>query len=150
MKRSKAATKTAADKPVDLMGLLHVAYAAQAEVEGKLGTVGLSMAKLQALKALADAGGSVPLGQLAERLACVKSNITQLVDRLEAEGFVARESHPKDRRTRLAVLTAAGRKACTEGTRLQLESERNLLGTLTRDEARQLGTLLEKVGRQRV
>src|SRR5262249_48149161 len=99
------------NKPVDLMGLLHTAYAAQAEVEVKLGSVGLSMAKLHALKALADAGGSVPLGQLAERLSCVKSNITQLVDRLEADGFVARESHPKDRRTRLAVLTAAGRTA---------------------------------------
>ena len=129
------------------MGLLHTAYAAQAEVEAKLGTVGLSLAKLQALKALADAGGSIPLGQLAERLACVKSNITQLVDRLEAEGFVARESHPNDRRTRLAVLTAEGRKACTDGTRLLQESERNMLGTLTREEARQLGTLLEKIGR---
>jgi DNA-binding MarR family transcriptional regulator len=147
MNRSRAAAKGAAARPVDLMGLLHAAYAAQGEVEAKLDTVGLSLAKLQALKALADAGGSVPLGQLAERLACVKSNITQLVDRLEADGFVARESHPKDRRTRLAVLTAAGRKACTEGTRLMQESERNLLGTLSRDEARQLGSLLEKIGR---
>ena len=149
MNRSKLGAKTSPAKPVDLMGLLHTAYAAQAEVEAKLDTVGLSLAKLQALRALADAGGSVPLGQLAERLSCVKSNITQLVDRLEADGFVARESHPNDRRTRLAVLTAAGRKACMDGTRLQQESERNLLGALTHDEARQLGTLLEKVGRPR-
>jgi len=144
MNRSKAG-----GKPVDLMDLLHTAYAAQAEVEAQLGTAGLSLAKLLALQALADAGGSVPLGQLAERLACVKSNITQLVDRLEADGFVARESDPKDRRTRLAVLTAAGRKACAEGTRLHQESERTLLNGLTRDEARQLGALLEKVGRPR-
>jgi len=144
MNRSKAPE----GKPVELMGLLHVAYAAQAEVETALGTVGLSLAKLQALQALVDAGGSLPLGQLAERLACVKSNITQLVDRLEADGVVARESDPKDRRTRLAVLTAAGRKACTDGTRLQEESERQLLGSLSRAEARQLGALLEKVGRR--
>jgi DNA-binding MarR family transcriptional regulator len=145
MNRSKAAGA----RPVDLMGLLHTAYAAQAEVEAKLGTVGLSLAKLLALQALADAGGSVPLGQLADRLSCVKSNITQLVDRLEADGFVARESDPKDRRTKLAVLTAVGRKACTDGTRLQHESERALLETLTKDEARQLGALLEKVNRAR-
>jgi DNA-binding MarR family transcriptional regulator len=137
----------AASRPVDLIALLHTAYAAQAEVEAKLSALGLSLPKLLALKALSDAGESLPLGQLAERLSCVKSNITQLVDRLETDGLVAREADPADRRTRLAVLTAAGRKACKDGARLQLETERELLTTLTRDEARQLGTLLEKLGR---
>jgi DNA-binding MarR family transcriptional regulator len=146
--RAASGTKTGG-KPVNLLDLLHTAYAAQAEVEAQLGTVGLSMAKLHALQALAAAGGPVALTQLADKLSCVKSNITQLVDRLEADGFVARESDPKDRRARLAVLTAAGRKACTDGTRLHQESERRLLNGLTRDEARQLGALLEKVGPRR-
>jgi DNA-binding MarR family transcriptional regulator len=151
MKRSKAGAGTGARaaKPVDLMGLLHTAYAAQAEVEATLNEIGLSLPKLVALQKLDAAGGSVPLGQLAGRLSCVKSNITQLVDRLEADGLVARESDPKDRRTKLAVLTAAGRKAVTEGTRLQQQSERKLLDALTHAEARQLGTLLEKLGRPR-
>lgn len=134
---------------VDLMSLLHTAHTAQAEVESKLSALDLSLPKLFALKALFDAGDSLPLGQLAERLSCVKSNITQLVDRLEADGFVARKADPGDRRTRLAVLTFAGRRACKEGTRIQQETERDLLTTLTRDEARQLAVLLEKVGRPR-
>ena len=128
------------------MTLLHAAHAAQAQVESTLGTRGLSLAKLMALRALSEAGESLPLGQLADRLACVKSNITQLVDRLEADGFVARKADPGDRRTKLAVLTAAGRKACSDGTRLQQETERALLSTLTGDEARQLAGLLEKLG----
>jgi DNA-binding MarR family transcriptional regulator len=136
-------------KPVDLIALLHTAQMAQAEVESRLSAVGLSWPKLLALQALSDAGESLPLGQLAERLACVKSNITQLVDRLEADGFVARQADPEDRRTRLAVLTASGRKVCREGTRLKQEAERDLLTTLTRDEARQLAGLLEKVGAAR-
>lgn len=131
--------------PVDLISLLHTAHTAQAEVELKLSALGLSLPKLLALRALFDAGESLPLGQLAERLSCVKSNITQLVDRLEADGFVARKADPHDRRTRLAVLTAAGGKACKEGTRVQRETERDLLKTLTRDETRQLAALLEKV-----
>jgi DNA-binding MarR family transcriptional regulator len=135
-----------AGAPIQLASLLHTAYAAQAEVEAKLSAVGLSMAKLQALTALADAGEPMPLGQLAERLSCVKSNITQLVDRLEADGFVARQADRRDRRTRLAVLTAAGRKACKEGLRVQRETERALLGALSRDEAAQLALLLGKVG----
>ncbi len=44
------------------------------------------------------------------------------------------------------MLTAAGRKACSEGTRVQQETERALLTTLTSDESRQLAALLEKVG----
>ena len=134
--------------PVDLISLLHTAHTAQAEVESRLSALGLSLPKLLALKALFDAGEPMRLGQLAERLSCVKSNITQLVDRLEADGFVARKADPADRRTRLAVLTAAGRKACKQGAGVQQQAERHLLKTLTRDEARQLARLLGKIGPQ--
>jgi DNA-binding MarR family transcriptional regulator len=133
--------------PTGLFAVLHAAHAAEAEVEAKLNEVHLSMAKLMALKALSEAGESLPLGQLAGRLSCVKSNITQLVDRLEADGLVARRLDPNDRRTKLAVLTAAGRKACDEGTRVQRDVERALLKRLTRDEARMLETLVSKMGR---
>src|SRR6478735_3002007 len=78
-----------------LVSLLHTAAAAQAH------------------------GESLPLGQLAERLSCVKSNITQLVDRLEADGLVSRAPDPHDRRARLAVMTPAGRIACEAGTRIR-------------------------------
>jgi len=132
--------------PTGLVAVLHAAHAAEAEVESKLNEVHLSMAKLMALKALSEAGESLPLGQLAGRLSCVKSNITQLVDRLEADGLVARRLDPNDRRTKLAVLTAAGRKACDEGTRVQRDVERALLKRLTRDEARILETLVSKMG----
>jgi len=139
-------SRTATPKPVDLMGLLHTAYAAQDAVEARLAPLGLSLAKLAALSALAAAPDGLPLGQLADRLSCVKSNITQLVDRLEADGFVARTAAANDRRTKLAVLTPAGRKAWTDGVRLQQEAERELLKGLNREESRQLAALLEKVG----
>jgi DNA-binding MarR family transcriptional regulator len=135
--------------PTGLFAVLHAAHAAEAEVEAKLNEVHLSMAKLMALKALSEAGESLPLGQLAERLSCVKSNITQLVDRLESDGLVARKLDPNDRRAKLAVLTAAGRKACEEGTRVQRDVERALLKRLTGDEARMLETLISKMGTSR-
>jgi DNA-binding MarR family transcriptional regulator len=117
-----------------LFALLHAADVAHEHVESKLAAVGLSLPKLAALRALADADGPLPLGQLAGRLSCVKSNITQLVDRLEADGFVARAPDPGDRRSRLAVMTAAGRKACEAGSRVQEETERELFGALSADE----------------
>jgi DNA-binding MarR family transcriptional regulator len=133
--------------PFDLMAMLHVAHAAENQIEARLNTIGLSLTKLVALKALADAAAPMPLGQLADRLSCVKSNITQLVDRLEADGFVARKLDPHDRRTKLAALTAAGRRACEEATRMQQDAERELARSLTREEAQRLASLLAKVAK---
>jgi DNA-binding MarR family transcriptional regulator len=135
-----------ASEPVRLLAILHAAHAAEGEVEARLNAIGLSLAKLVALRALAEAGEPVPLGQLAERLACVKSNITQLVDRLEADGLVARKPAPNDRRTKLASLTAAGRRAFEDSARVQHDAERDLLKRLSVDETRQLGSLLAKLG----
>lgn len=129
-----------------LLPLLHAAGSAQAYVESQLGAIDLSLAKLLALGTLLDAGGSLTLGQLAERLSCVKSNITQLVDRLEADGLVARKPDLNDRRTRLAVMTAAGKKACKDGRRLQERAERDLFDALTPAEAHQLARLMGKLG----
>lgn len=128
-----------------LATLLHAAAAAEHAVESRLGDIGLSLAKLAALKALADAGEPIPLTQLAGRLSCVKSNITQLIDRLEADGLVQRESDPKDRRTKLAALTAAGREACREGLRIQESAEQTVLGRLSTTESRSLAALLAKI-----
>ncbi len=129
-----------------LYAMLHAAHAVEDEVETRLNTMGLSAAKLAALQALADAGEAMPLSQLAGRLSCVKSNITQLVDRLEADGLVARRADPNDRRTKLAALTTAGRKAAKEGTRVMEMAERDVLDRLTHEEVHQLHALLGKIG----
>ena len=132
---------------LDLLAMLHAAHAAESAVEARLGELGLSLTKLMALKALQDAGDRLALGQLAERLSCVKSNVTQLIDRLEADGLVTRKADPTDRRTILAALTAAGRRACDTGLRAQQDIERQLSSKLTRDEARQLAALLGKMAK---
>ena len=137
-------TSVAARAP-GLFALLHAAGSVHDFVETRLATVGLSIPKLAALQRLDDAGGSLPLGQLAGRLACVKSNVTQLVDRLEADGLVVRETDPIDKRSRLALITAAGRAACQEGVRIQREVEAELLATLSADDAQCLATIIDKL-----
>ena len=130
-----------------LFAVLHASGVLEGRVESRLSEVDLSLAKLAALHHLTLAGESLPLGQLAERLRCVKSNVTQLVDRLEADGLVNRTADPNDRRSRLAVLTDAGRKAYARGSQIQTESERELFGALTADEASTLHRLLAKLER---
>jgi DNA-binding MarR family transcriptional regulator len=131
----------------DLLMLLRAAGSIESYVDRKLSDVELSLPKLAALDRLMKAGGSLPLGQLAERLACVKSNVTQLVDRLDADGLVTRESDPNDRRSRLAVLTDAGRRAYDAGARVFLDVEQHLFAALSPDEAARLAEMFEKLGR---
>ena len=128
-----------------LFAVLHASSVMEGRVEARLSDVGLSLAKLAALHRLTEAGESLPLGQLAERLSCVKSNVTQMVDRLEADGLVSRTSDPNDRRSRLAVLTDAGRKAYAKGSEIQSQAERELFGVLTSEESDALHELLDKL-----
>jgi DNA-binding MarR family transcriptional regulator len=128
-----------------LFAVLHASSVLESRVEAKLSEVGLSIAKLAALHRLTEAGESLPLGQLADRLACVKSNVTQLVDRLESDGLVSRTSDPNDRRSRIAVLTDAGRKAYAKGSEIQRQAEQELFGALTSEESTTLHHLLEKL-----
>ena len=88
--------------------ILHAAAQIEEKLESALGSVGLSMAKHSALSKLAEAGEPLTLSDLAERLSCVRSNITQLVDRLEADGLVRRVDDPADRRSVRAELTPLG------------------------------------------
>ncbi|HEY5317403.1 MAG TPA: MarR family transcriptional regulator [Solirubrobacteraceae bacterium] len=51
---------------------------------------------------------AMPMHELATILACDNSNVTGIVDRLEARGLVARRPYAQDRRVRHIVLTPAG------------------------------------------
>ena len=50
----------------------------------------------------------IPMGRLAEALACDASNVTGLVDRLESRGLVRRRPSAGDRRIKVLELTPAG------------------------------------------
>src|SRR4051812_15456623 len=131
--------------PTGLFAVLHASNVLESRLEARLSEVGLSLAKLAALHHLSAAGESLPLGQLDERLACVKSNVTQLVDRLEADGLVNRTADPNDRRSRLAVLTGTGKAAYMEGSENLKKEEKELLSVLTPPETGKLQELLRKV-----
>src|SRR5688572_31334228 len=55
-------------------------------------------------------GGGVPMSQLAEHCGCDPSNITGIVDKLEARRVIRREAAPGDRRVKRIVLTTEGKR----------------------------------------
>ena len=104
-----AANPTPPSPPTALFSVLNAAHALEDKLEAALGRVGLSMAKFSVLAELVNAGKPLTLGDLAARVSCVRSNMTQLIDRLEADGFVRRVQCPTDRRSVHAQITEIGR-----------------------------------------
>ena len=76
------------------------------------GEFGLSPPQLFALKAL-DPDDPVPMSTLASALHCDNSNVTGLVDGLEAQGLVERRPDDHDRRVRMVVVTDRGAQVRT-------------------------------------
>jgi len=98
--------------------LIHAAHSIEGRLEKALATVNLSAPKFAALSVLVAARQPLSLGELAEKLTCVRSNITQLVDRLEADGLVKRTDDPADRRGVRAEVTPVGHERHAAGAKV--------------------------------
>jgi len=98
--------------------LVHASHRIEARLEEALAGVKLSGAKHAALSVLVTQDQPISLSELAEKLTCVRSNITQLVDRLEADGLVKRIDDPADRRAVLAEVTRLGQERHAAGAKL--------------------------------
>lgn len=90
----------------------------ETRLDEALAPLGLTTTQWGMLRALAQAGAPLPLGEVAARIACVKSNATQLADRLEAQGLIARVANPVDRRSTRAALTQAGHATYAAGAQI--------------------------------
>ena len=117
----------------------------QDRLEAALAPSGLSLAKLGALRHLAEANEPLPLGQLAERIACVKSNVTQLVDRLEADELVRRVPDPSDRRSVRAEITDEGRTRYEAGLEALESAENEVISELAFEDREELHRLLDRL-----
>ncbi|MFI1965204.1 MarR family winged helix-turn-helix transcriptional regulator [Streptomyces pathocidini] len=86
----------------------------------------------------------MPMRRIAHRLKCEPSNITGIVDRLEARGLVERRPDPADRRVKLAAPTDDGR-ATAARLRDSLGFAREPLAELTTVERTLLRDLLRRM-----
>ena len=100
--------KPAAPRGSDAWPLLvRLFFAQRASLPPLAAQLRLSPAQCHVLH-LIEPDRSVPMGQIAETLACNASNVTGLVDRLESRGLLRRRPSAGDRRVKVLVLTPAG------------------------------------------
>lgn len=116
-----------------------------ARVDDALRPHDLTFARYEALVLLTfSRNGSLPLGKMGERLMIHPTSVTNIVDRLEAQGLVRRVDHPTDRRTTLCEITGDGRRVADEATRAVTEVDLGIAGLSDR-EIDQLTTILRKL-----
>ena len=91
--------------------------------------------------------GPLSLGELAEKLLVTGGNVTYVMDRLEAQGLVARERSGDDRRVVRAHLTTKGRATIEGVFPSHVGFVRGLVQGLGADERDELRALLKKLGK---
>jgi DNA-binding MarR family transcriptional regulator len=120
--------------------LVDIAEQAKADFAATVASFGLPVHLARAMVLLTT---PAPMRDLAEQLACDRSYITNLADKLEERGLVTRVTG-EDRRVKLLALTDAGvamRNQISEAV-----AERNtILRRLTDDERKTLAPLLERL-----
>lgn len=90
---------------------------------------GLTWAQMHTL-CLLDPAISAPMNAISCQLLCDASNVTGIVDRLAAQGYIVREDSPTDRRIKVIKLTPQGaalrEKIMRHIARLEPDGMRNL------------------------
>lgn len=128
-----------------LGAIMRAAAVIEAYAETRLASVNLSFAKQTALSHLVAAGEPLALSDIAQRLTCVRSNVTQLIDRLEADGLVQRVDDPSDRRMVRAELTPLGRERHTQGEETLRLAQQELMKRVPSKDAARLVELLQGI-----
>lgn len=113
--------------------------------DDRVRNLGLTAVQARLLLAL-DRHPDCNQGFYADRLEVEPITLTRIVDRMEAAGWIERRADPTDRRARILHLTDKARDtvARVEGIVERLVAD--MVVGLSRDEQRQLGELLDRIG----
>jgi DNA-binding MarR family transcriptional regulator len=103
---------------------------------------GLSAARLSALSVLVF-GGPTTIGALARAEQVSAPTMSRLVSGLERDSFVVREVDEEDARAVRVRATAKGRRVLVQGRARRVEELAQLLGDVSADELRTLGSAAE-------
>jgi len=99
----------------------------------------LMLLKFQSLE------GKLNQTSLGNMLLVNRSNVTGLIDRMEAAGLVNRTADPEDRRVKHIVITDAGRQVLEKASRAYFSCIDQIMSELQEDEFAVLTEMLERV-----
>jgi DNA-binding MarR family transcriptional regulator len=116
-----------------------------AHLNDALRPFGLTFPRYEALMLLGfTRAGSLPLGKMGERLQVHRTSVTNIIDKLEADGLVRRVPHEEDRRATLAEITDDGRRIAAAATEA-MHSVSFGLGALGNEDQERLTSTLRRL-----
>jgi DNA-binding MarR family transcriptional regulator len=134
-----------ADTMVVATSIMRVQQLLLARIEEALRPFELTFARYEALVLLTfSRRGSLPMSLMGQRLMVHPTSVTNIVDRLEAQGFIRRLAHPSDRRRTLVEITPEGRSVVEGATNAVTAAEFGL-GDLSPDHLGVLYDVLREV-----
>ncbi len=143
--RSRWGDSAAVEPMASATSVMRVHQLLLADYDALVGAHGLTFARYEALVLLTfSSSGELPMSTIGERLMVHPTSATNIVQRLEAAGFVTRRRNPRDGRGTLAGITDSGR-AVVEAATADLVRAGFGLQMLSRREHDQLFALLHKV-----
>lgn len=142
-------------KPFDLaeeelfLNLMRANEHASIPVDRLIKSFGLTDAQYNALRILrGHGGGPIASGIIAEQMVSREPDISRLLTRIEALGYIERERDSDDRRVVLVSLTPEGRRRVDALDKPLRAMHREQFAHLTPSEIESLNTLLSRLRRK--
>lgn len=127
--------------------IMRVHQILSARLDATLKPFGITFARYEVLRLLSfSASGSLPLSKIGERLMVHPTSVTNLIDRLVADGLVDRRVDERDRRRALASLTSEGERVLAAATDALTRVDFGL-GAMAADQQRTIHELLTPLRR---
>lgn len=129
--------------------ILNVARTAEylaAAISSVLKTADLTLTQYNVLRILRGAGtDGLSCSEISERMVTKESDVTRLLDRVEARGFISRERPANNRRIVVVRIADEGLRVLAELEEPVDELNLNLLGHLGKENQQKLNKLLEAI-----
>jgi len=128
------------------LNILRTAEFVTTVVTDVLRPVELTVTQYNALRILRGAGEQgLMCGEIGERMITKESDITRLLDRLEARGLISRERPEANRRAVIAKISSVGRELLSGLDKPVMACHKQLAASLSQTKLRNLIDMLETV-----
>lgn len=107
--------------------------------------IGLGRSRYEILFSLILNEGTMKATDLSKQLFKSKQTLTQVIDGLERDGLVVRESKNKDRRVKDIVITKKGIEEIRNALPVTLKAFKNVFPHFTEEESQELINIMKKI-----
>ena len=124
--------------------LVIAARTGQERANARLAAMGLNVRMCGVLNLLADEGAQSQ-HEIGSKLSIDRTTMVELVDDLEREGILKRETNPRDRRAHLIKLTSGGKAKQKRAMKAFDDAADEFFAPLSGTERRQLAAMLKRL-----